>query len=100
MYQGHGPKKILFLLLFGGFTAALTFSAAFAYAHLEHDCLGYDCPVCIQIQSAQNLLKSLGLSGGGLLLGFLGSAVLTLPKPSLLSICPVTAIALKVRLNT
>ena len=97
MFSGHGLKKIL---LFSGLILALVFSTAFVYTHINHDCFGEDCPVCIQIQGAQHLLKQLGLIGAGLFIAFLGCPVFVLPKLPLPLVCPITAIALKVRLNT
>jgi hypothetical protein len=40
----------------------LLFAASFESAHLDHDCCGEGCPVCLHIEVARNILKSLALA--------------------------------------
>lgn len=99
IFGDHGFKKILLFFLFCGLVGAVISSRAFVYAYLGHDCLGQDCPVCIQIQGAQKLLKNLGLAGAGLFLAARLTCIFAVSKPLLL-LRPLTPIGLKVRLNT
>ncbi|MDR2485477.1 MAG: hypothetical protein LBD55_08785 [Treponema sp.] len=96
---GHGFKKILLFFLFCGLFGAVISSGAFVYTNPGHDCLGKDCPVCIQIRGAQKPLKNLSLAGAGLFLAVWLTFIFAVSKPFLL-LSPVTPIGLKVRLNT
>jgi len=57
------PRKKLFLLILAALLALAALSAeTFVFTHLDHDCVGADCPVCLQIEIAQNVLKGLGIA--------------------------------------
>ncbi|MDR3342309.1 MAG: hypothetical protein LBT14_05885 [Treponema sp.] len=78
------------------------FSVAFILTHIDHDCTGSnDCPVCLQIEGAQNLLKQLRTMAV-----VVPAAALAIPdirslgNPRFFSVYPITTITLKVRLNT
>ncbi|MDR3337436.1 MAG: hypothetical protein LBT16_09550 [Treponema sp.] len=57
------PQKRLFLIVL---TSCLVLAALgaeiFILTHLDHDCDGPECPVCLQIETAQNVLKGLKLA--------------------------------------
>jgi hypothetical protein len=77
-------------------------SAEFIYSHLDHDCTGADCPVCLQIREAESFLRHLAGSAAGL---FLAAAVAfrvgwCLSRLFHAAILPFTEITSKVRLNT
>jgi disulfide bond formation protein DsbB len=89
------PEKIFLPALAGCLVFAVLFSAALAFSHIDHDCGGRDCPVCLQIRAAGNLS------------GSLGAVTLFVPRSfpfkkiiSVLSFCPPTSITLKVQSNT
>jgi len=39
-------------------------AGAFIFENPAHDCCGKDCPVCLQIEAAQRLLKGFARPGG------------------------------------
>jgi hypothetical protein len=43
---------------------AVTFvlSTWFINSHVDHDCIGDHCPICVQIQTTENLLKQINMS--------------------------------------
>jgi hypothetical protein len=54
------PRKRFLLIIFAVcITLSLIFAGTFALTHLNHDCYGDECPVCLQIEIAQNILKGL-----------------------------------------
>jgi multidrug transporter EmrE-like cation transporter len=59
---GRSPRFSLIVL-----TACLALTAVFAeffvFTHLDHDCIGENCSVCLQIEIAQSLLEGLGRIG-------------------------------------
>jgi hypothetical protein len=97
--KGSRLKNCLLYILLFCIAAAVLFSAAFIFSHLDHDCDGDECPVCLQIETAEMLLKGLGAAGLVLVVvsKFPGKRPLLIPR--LFSFYPVTAITLKVQFN-
>jgi hypothetical protein len=52
-------KRILSVVLCFCLVAIFTFSLSYITTHEHHDCSGEHCPVCVAIQAAQNVLKTL-----------------------------------------
>lgn len=81
--------------------AGLIFSLTFVAVHLDHDCTGEDCPVCAEIGTALNVIHVILGAAAGAACVFLMSDGLK-ESLSLLhgrSICPVSLIRLKIRMN-
>jgi hypothetical protein len=59
---GGNPRLPLIVL-----TACLALAAVsaefFVFTHLDHDCIGENCSVCLQIEIAQRVLEGLGHIG-------------------------------------
>jgi hypothetical protein len=96
------PQKRLIPLVL---TASLLFAALsaeiFIFTHFDHDCCGLDCPVCLQIQTAQNILKELGLAFAAIfLIGFAFKPTLAAKRIHYYCGFPATPIFLNVKSNT
>ena len=96
------PQKRLPLIVL---TACLALAAAsadvFVLTHLEHDCSGGPCAVCLQIEIAQSLLEGLGRIGlFALALGLVPQIAVIIKGRLFCSIIPKTLISLKVKYNT
>ena len=99
--ESRPKRKILLLVL----SVCIVFSAVFAETVMaeshEHDCIGEGCPVCLQIEAANNFLKALKLA-----ICFIYVAVLlagTVKIPLIYSQfipCPLSPVSLKVRFNS
>lgn len=82
--------------------AAFLFSAWFIISHVDHDCLGDDCPICAQIHQYADFLQKLGAGLGVLTADFailaaaLLCAILAVESPAGQR---ATLVDLKVRLN-
>ncbi|MDR2717680.1 MAG: hypothetical protein LBB89_06405 [Treponema sp.] len=93
-------RKNLVIFLTVCIAFSVIFAAVLTAADHEHDCTGEGCPVCLHIEAAQYFLKTLKLSGVGLLL-VLYSAFLSQTAPdTTLVVYPFSQIALKVRFNS
>ena len=96
-------KQAALLTVTAFFCVAVLFSGAFIAPHLDHNCTGdAECPVCIQIQGAQNFLKHIK---NALIIAFFGMAAGSLargPVKKTVASYPLllSAITLKIRLNT
>ncbi|AUS97040.1 hypothetical protein CDQ84_12650 [Clostridium thermosuccinogenes] len=80
--------------------AALFFSTWFILSHADHDCTGDQCPVCAEIQTAENLLKQVGLVGFCILFSFSNHlSSYSSGKYTLCYVNNITPVTLKVRMN-
>jgi hypothetical protein len=52
-------NRLFLVALTALFIFAVFFAGAFVFLHFNHDHTGEDCPVCLQIQNAQNLSRGL-----------------------------------------
>ncbi|GHV08299.1 hypothetical protein AGMMS50229_16490 [Campylobacterota bacterium] len=76
-------------------------SAHFAVSHLDHDCAGESCLVCLQAEKAQNFLKALGVASLLTAAVIFASRNMTVSHTRRTAPTPLlTPITLKVRLNT
>jgi hypothetical protein len=66
------PQKRLFLIVLA---LIILFTGILAFTHLDHDCDGEDCPVCLQMEIAKTALKCFVLAAAAVL--FAGFAVNT-----------------------
>lgn len=96
-----GKKRLIALLTTGVLLAVLTLSLTFVAGHLAHDCTGEDCPVCAEIGAALNVVRVISGAAAGAACLFLMNY--DLKKNTSLSrgrsICPVSLIRLKIRMN-
>jgi hypothetical protein len=87
------------LLLMTCLIGAAVFSAFFVFSHLEHDCTGVYCPVCIQRAGAGDLMKQ----AAGIALSMAGIGLCGIRGPLKLNRflfhSPRTIVTLKVQLN-
>jgi hypothetical protein len=92
-------KALFQLLLIICLTGAAVFSAGFVFSHLEHDCTGVYCPVCIQYVRAGELIKQ----AAGIALSMAGIGLCGIRSPLKLNrffFHPLrTKVTLKVQLN-
>jgi hypothetical protein len=97
---GFSRKRLLLIVITACVALAAVFAQAFVFTHLEHDCVGEDCPVCLQIETALSLLKGLGLLGA---IAFAGVASVCSKiiggKANSLYIGLMTPVTLKVKLS-
>jgi hypothetical protein len=90
---------LIILMACVAFTAVSV--GAFVFTHLEHEHTGSDCPICLQIEIAQNLLKGLGLASLVMFFaGFGAAAKLIFAKTDFSCFCFLSLIALKTRYNS
>ena len=97
MKKHLGIAKILLAVLL---LAAMLCPLIFITAEADHDCTGADCAVCHQINACENLLKSLGLAGFGIVAAAAGAYTLC----RVISACTeliraFTLVSLKVKLS-
>ena len=92
-------------MLFPVLAACMAFSVVFAgnlaAGDIDHDCIGENCPVCLHIETAQGLLKT--LKTAGFFTFFTGHVSFTAAIPENSAECnnyPHSPIALKVRFNS
>lgn len=94
-------KKVILLTLAFCIAFSLVFAEIHAVRCLNHNCILANCPICLQIEIANNFLKVLKMAGmillfSGCMLFFTG-ILQTHPGPAAYSLSPV---ALKVRFNS
>jgi hypothetical protein len=81
-------------------TIVLFSSMLFLGAEAHHECSGEDCPICLEMQSCENLLRSIVILAGSILLTALlcrfASALHTAENTEL---APITLVSLKVKLS-
>jgi hypothetical protein len=65
-------KRPLFIVLAVCFVLAALTAEIFVFTHADHDCEGGACPVCLQMEIAQNILKGLVLAAAWPCLAFHG----------------------------
>jgi hypothetical protein len=95
-----GSLRLLIIILTAFLLPSAVFAEGFIFTHLDHDCIGDHCPVCLQIEIAQNLLKGLGRIGLFALAACLITQILVIIKSSLcFSVLPQTLVGLKVQYN-
>jgi hypothetical protein len=65
-------KKVFRIVPLLYIMAVVLFSAAFVFTHLDHDCCGADCPVCLQIEVVGGVLRGFAAMGavGGVFVMF------------------------------
>jgi hypothetical protein len=94
-------KRLPLIILTAYIALAAVFAEAFVFAALDHDHVDGDCPVCLQIEAAQNLVKGFVLINLAILLTGLAVYAKTFVKNSTISYCILpTPVLLKVRSNS
>jgi hypothetical protein len=92
------PRTGILIMLTVCLALAALGAELFTATHLDHDCDGLDCQVCLQIESARNLLKGLGLAiTAAFLAGFTVNAGHRIEKIFCRFIRPVTPVTLNVK---
>jgi hypothetical protein len=96
------PRKRLLSIALAACLAFAALSAEiFTLTHIDHDCDGLDCPVCLQIDIAQNALKALALAFiAAVLAGFTLRAKFAAQQIYRYFTCLMTPITLHVKSNT
>jgi hypothetical protein len=96
------PRKRLLLIVLTACLALAALSAEiFVFTHLDHDCIGENCSVCLQIETAQSLLKGLGfVIIAASLAGLSSGANLIVKKVAYCSAYLTSPIILNVKSNT
>ncbi|MDR1933550.1 MAG: hypothetical protein LBQ57_12105 [Spirochaetales bacterium] len=94
-------KRLFLVILAACFAFAAISAEVFILTHIEHPCCGEECPVCLQIEIAQDALKGLGLAGAavfGLVFTLNINRITEKLRPCF--ICLPTPVALNVKSNT
>lgn len=93
-------KKLLTSILCGIFVAVLVVSGVLIATHLQHECLGENCPVCAAISNWEQLLRGMALAAA------LGNVLLLAQRSSGISMAARfdgatthTLVTLKVKLS-
>lgn len=81
-------------ILFG-----VLFSFLFIGSETQHNCCGEDCPVCISLEQAEQLLAQIGSAAAALLFPAFFLAVACIFSAAVLFLSTVTPVSRKVRLN-
>ncbi|MDR1216609.1 MAG: hypothetical protein LBK25_08005 [Treponema sp.] len=94
-------KRFWLIVLTACLTVIAIFAEFFICTHLDHDCVGDACSICLQIEVAQHLLEKLGRLGAMALLAFaLGNYTKILVKLSVVFCSSITPVSLKIKINT
>jgi hypothetical protein len=98
---GVSKKRLALIVLAACVALAAVFSEAFVFSHIDHDCIGEDCPVCLQIETALNLLEGLGLLSAITLFCVLKLySRFVIKKINSICIALMTPVTLKIKLNS
>jgi hypothetical protein len=99
MEQFH-KKKILLLVPAVCISFSTLLSETLIGACHDHDCIGEGCPVCLQIETADNFLKAMKLAGVCFLLTtcFVLLAY-SIKERAKFNLCSISLFDLKVRFN-
>jgi hypothetical protein len=94
-------KRLPLIVLMALLLPAAVFAEGFVFTHLDHDCIGEHCSVCLQIEISQSLLEGLGRIGILALAARLILQILIIIKNRLcFSILPQTLVGLKIKYNS
>jgi len=96
------PKwKIMFLILAACIAVSVVFTEPLIAAGHDHDCMGEDCPICLQIEAAECFLKTLKLAEISLFLTACSLLFVQFHKKyACLIFCFLSPVTLKVRFNS
>ena len=96
----QNKRRIVAFLVLSVFLLGSLFSASPIIEHVDHDCTGYDCSVCLQLHSLQHLLKlqAAAILGSGFLYAGLYFLRILLQKAVVGTIL-LTPVTLKVRID-
>ncbi|GHT58015.1 hypothetical protein FACS1894109_11410 [Spirochaetia bacterium] len=97
----NGSRRLPLIVLTVFLALSAVFAEGFVFTHLDHDCTGNYCSVCLQIETARNLLEGLGRIGLFALAACLIPQILVIIKRRLsFSFFPQTLVGLKVQYNS
>ena len=93
-------SRLITRLLAAVLAAVMLSSAVYIAVEANHNCSGEDCAICHQLQVCENLLKSIGLAGFGIVAAAAGAYTLC----RVISACTeliraFTLVSLKVKLS-
>ena len=97
----YSKKKILLLVLAICIAFSVAFAGNLAAGEIDHDCTGESCPVCLHIEMAKGVLKTLKTAGS--FSSLTGHLALTAKIPENNAECNTyshSPIAFKVRFNS
>jgi len=97
----HRTKRKTFLLFLTACIAcSIVFTVVLTAAEHNHDCIGENCTICLQIKAANNFLKTLKFIRIGLFLfAFFAYLFTTIQKYTCCNIY-LSQVALKIRINS
>jgi hypothetical protein len=91
-------KRLSLIVITACLALAAVSADVFVFTHLDHDCTGEDCAVCLQIEIAQNLIELMGRIGLFILVaGIFASALRLIRKSQVFSTVFASPILLKVK---
>lgn len=93
-------RRMVAFFVLSVFLLGSLFAASPLVEHVDHDCTGYDCSVCLQLHSIQHLFKLMatGILGSGALYAGLYFLRILLQKDVFGTIL-LTPVTLKVRMD-
>ncbi|GHV10128.1 hypothetical protein FACS189485_23100 [Spirochaetia bacterium] len=96
-----GSLRLPLIVLTAFLALSAVFAEGFLFTHLDHDCIGEHCSVCLQIEITQNLLEGLGRMGIFALAAGLIPQIFAITKsrPSF-ALIPQTLVCLKIKYNS
>jgi hypothetical protein len=93
-----GSPRLPLIVLTACLALAAVSAEVFVFTHLDHDCIGEHCSVCLQIEIAQRVLEGLGRIGIIVLaIGFFAKAKKIIKSTSFSYIFTTSPILLKVK---
>jgi hypothetical protein len=96
-----GSRRLPLIVLTACLALAAVFAESFVFTHLDHDCIGEHCSVCLQIEIAQSLLQGLGRIGLLALAACLVPQIFKAIKSRLsFAVIPLTLVGLKIKYNS
>lgn len=57
--ESANNRKIIAVLLAGFLLTGLLFSCCFLIENMNHDCMGENCPICLQMEEAVHFIQSM-----------------------------------------
>ena len=69
--KGHKTAKRIAIVLCGLMVVIILFSAFYVVSEAGHDCCGDCCPICVQIDQCNALLRSAGEGTAALITAFM-----------------------------
>ncbi len=100
MQMVNKKSRIVAFLLAVFLLLAIFFYESFVVTHIHHDCVGDNCPICLEIQMVEGMIQQIGLAliGFVCILAGIHYAIEYLSRTNLVPLFR-TPVKLKVRMN-